>query len=221
MKAAIKTLVAHRWTPLLAAALVSWMSLAGFWELAGDYATSEEVFLFDADVSAAIQSLRGEPLTQFVRAATVTGDTIVVVTVTLGIVAWLWRQRHDFALLAGTAVAGGALISAVLKDRFGRIRPPVDNALISLPTSFSFPSGHALVSLCLAMVGGYLVLRSRMSWPAKAAAAGVLALWVLLVGLSRIYLGVHWPSDVISSWLLGVAWLSAVIGVNETRRRRR
>ncbi len=192
--------------------------VAGFWELAEDFAISPTVAAFDARVSSAIVALRGPALTVVARLVTATGDTLTVSLVTAVLLYFLWRRRHRFAVSALVAIAGGALLANLMKDRFGRARPLAESALITLPASFSFPSGHAMASLCVAGVLGYLTVRSSMSPRAKAIAVGALGLWALAVGLSRVYLGVHWPSDVIASWLLGVAWLSLLIGYSEARR---
>jgi len=207
-----------RRTPLIVGIVIALVCFAGFWELAEDFASSPAVIGFDSRVSATVIAWRSPSATLLARAVTTTGGTLVVTLLTVVLVAALWRRRHAFALSALVAIAGGALMVSLLKDRFGRIRPPADNALVALPHSLSFPSGHSMSSLCVAGVLTYLTLRSSMRPAAKAAIIVALGLWVAAVGLSRVYLGVHWPSDVAASWFLGLGWLALLMGYSEARR---
>lgn len=204
--------------PLVAGVLIALACFVGFWELAEDFATSPAVTLFDTRVSDAIIALRTPALTQLVRLVTNTGNTVSILVMTAVLVFFMVRRRHPFIVGTLLAIAGGATIANRLKDRFGRMRPPAENALIALPGSFSFPSGHAMASLCVAVAVSYVAIRSGMRPALKVASIIVLALWALAVGLSRVYLGVHWPSDVIASWLLGAGWVALIIGYAEARR---
>lgn len=205
--------------PLIVGALVAFVFLTGFWELAEDFAYSPAIRRFDAAVAAAIQSLRTPALTAIMRAVTVCGGTAVVSIVMFALlVALLLRHRRFDAVFVAAGVGGGMLLSTLAKDHFGRDRPPAANALIPLPESMSFPSGHSMASLCLGTVLAYLAVRSEMRRSAKVAAVIGCVAYALAVGVSRVYLGVHWPSDVLASWLLGGAWLSIVIGVAESLR---
>jgi len=198
--------------------LIALLCVAGFWELAEDFAASPSVAAFDAGVSSAIIALRGPALTLVARIVTTTGDTLTVTLATTVLLFFLWRRRHRFTVSALVAITGGALVANLLKGRFGRPRPSAVDALITLPASFSFPSGHAMSSLCVAGVVSYLAGRSAMSRGAKITAISALLVWAMAVGLSRVYLGVHWPSDVLASWLLGIGWLALLIGYSEARR---
>jgi undecaprenyl-diphosphatase len=202
--------------------IVSGVCFAGFWELAEDFVASAAVARFDATVSAAIQALRSPAMTTVMRAFTIAASLPVVLAATVAVCAFLWgRQRRGEALYAAVIVGGGALLSTLMKSGFGRERPPVDNALITLPSSFSFPSGHTMGSLCLAWVLGWLVAGApRVSGARKAVLLSLIAAYPVLVGTSRVYLGVHWPSDVLASWLLGGAWISVVTGAWLTFRSR-
>lgn len=205
--------------PLIIGSLVSAACLAGFWELAEDFACSPAVIAFDESASAAIQSLRTPAMTALMKSATLLAGTAVVVVLTLALVVVLWlRQRRIDAVFVALAVSGGALLSTAAKGHFGRERPLTENALIALPASASFPSGHTMASLCLGFATGYLALRSEMRPAAKYSIIAVCVLYALLAGVSRVYLGVHWPSDVIASWLLGGAWLALLTGVVESAR---
>jgi membrane-associated phospholipid phosphatase len=200
-------------TPLIAGLVVAAACVAGYLELAEDLALSPAIAAFDTQLSAVIQSWRAPALTVVFSAATWSASTLVVTAIVLVAVAVLvWRCDHREALLVALIVASGTALGAIAKRVTARPRPPVSNALIGLPTSYSFPSGHTLAALLLWTLIAFVVVRvARHGWVRALAVCGGLAL-VVLVGTSRVYLGVHWPSDILASWLLGIAWLSATLG---------
>jgi undecaprenyl-diphosphatase len=122
------------------------------------------------------------------------------------LVAALWfRQRRRDAVFTATSFIGSALINIAAKHYYGRARPSLWESLAP-ETTFSFPSGHAMGSMTLATVLVLLAWRTRWRGPVIA----VSALFVLAVGASRPYLGVHYPSDVLAGWAAALAW---VVGV--------
>ncbi|HSK47332.1 MAG TPA: phosphatase PAP2 family protein [Coriobacteriia bacterium] len=204
----------RRYRPLIWGVAVAALLFGGFWELAEDFAYSTAVLRFDTEVSAAIQSLRSPALTVVMYVITFLGGTVVV-SVAVGVIfGLLWRRGRRFdAVYAGVVVIVGAVLSTFMKGLFDRPRPPIENAIITLPESFSFPSGHTMGSLCLAWVLGLIVVtstslpRERKPWLLLP-----VVLYPVLVGTSRVYLGVHWPSDVLASWLLAGAWVALATG---------
>lgn len=125
-----------------------------------------------------------------------------------GAVALLLRHRRARAgLLVGVVLAGAALNSAV-KLVFTRVRPGLLPHLDRVDT-FSFPSGHAANSMTLALALALLVAPARWRGPALAAAATV----ALLIGLSRIALAVHWPTDVAAGWIEGIGFTCLWFGI--------
>lgn len=117
-------------------------------------------------------------------------------------------RRYRAGLFAGVAVTGSALLNLVAKHAFARARPSLWES-IAPETSYSFPSGHAMGSMTLACVVVLLCWPTRWRWLAAAVAAG----FVILVGLSRIYLGVHYPSDILAGWAAALVWTVAVYGL--------
>jgi undecaprenyl-diphosphatase len=114
-------------------------------------------------------------------------------------------KRYREGLFFALAVGGSELLNLVAKQHFARIRP--DFWLSIAPeTTFSFPSGHAMGSATLAAALVVLAWRTPWHWPAVILAPT----FALLVGLSRIYLGVHFPSDVLGGFAAGVAWVIAM-----------
>lgn len=105
---------------------------------------------------------------------------------------------------------GGEILVQLGKIGFARPRPDLVNALIPAQGA-SFPSGHAFVAICFYGLVGWFAIDRVKTWKAKAAIAALTIATVLAIGFSRIYLGVHWPSDVIASFGLGAAWLTATI----------
>lgn len=200
--------------PLIVGVSVAALCVLGFLELAEDLVGSESILAFDRMLTSAIQSLRAPTLTALMRAVTTAGGSGLVTVAAIALVVRLTaaRQQRDALFVAGVVAACG-LTSWTLKGLYGRVRPPQALALIELPTDYSFPSGHTLGSLALGGCIIYLAHRSTLPALGKVLAMFVAIAYPALVGVSRVYLGVHWPSDVLASWLAGAAVLSVGIGI--------
>jgi undecaprenyl-diphosphatase len=113
--------------------------------------------------------------------------------------------KRRMALFLYGSVAGGALLSGFLKDIFQRPRPDIvpHGAYV---TTTSFPSGHSMLSAVTYLTLGALLARSQPRKALKAYFILLAALLTLLVGVSRVYLGVHWPTDVLAGWTAGATW---------------
>lgn len=120
---------------------------------------------------------------------------------------WLLGQRR-VALYLLFAIAGGLLLSLMLKSGFDRPRPDLVSHGSMTYTS-SFPSGHSMLSAIVYLTGGALLASIHSARRVRAYLIGCSVLATLLVGFSRIYLGVHWPSDVLAGWAAGAAWAAA------------
>jgi membrane-associated phospholipid phosphatase len=146
-------------------------------------------------------------LTVFFEGVTFLGNfvTLLAVTLVAAIVLWRRRERIDAAFVV-LAFAGAQLLSNGLKLVFQRERPFFPEPLATA-SSYAFPSGHALVSL--AVYGAVaLVVAPHISPRGRALVFAVVAVLVLAIGFSRLYLGVHFLSDVLGGYAAGIAWLS-------------
>jgi undecaprenyl-diphosphatase len=181
-----------------------------------------EVLAFDERVRTLAHDLAWPRLTTLMRAASLYGGPAVLVPAGLAAaVAFLVRGWRRGALLVVVTLAGAGLLNWLLKFSFARVRP-ASFFDYPLPGSPSFPSGHALYAI--SVFGGLAVLltarvRNRLLQ---------LAIWfvaislILLVGFSRVYLGVHYPSDVLAGYAIGTIWVTAVaFGDRLVRHRRR
>ena len=126
------------------------------------------------------------------------------------------RKRAEAAWLAGSAV-GASILNAGLKSLLHRPRPELVPHL-AVVSNASFPSGHAMISAALYLTVGAMLSETQPSRAARIFLMSFAGLLVLLVGVSRIYLGVHWPSDVLAGWCLGALWALAVFAVSRTLR---
>jgi undecaprenyl-diphosphatase len=122
----------------------------------------------------------------------------------------LWRSRTPL-VLAAVAAVGSLAMTAVGKDFVGRARPPQTLAVPPFETSPSFPSGHTLNATVLVGVVVYLLLRRQDTLRARVGTVVAGGVFVVAMGLSRVFLGHHWLSDVVMGWVLGLAWLCAVV----------
>lgn len=131
----------------------------------------------------------------------------------------LWkRQRYRLVLLV-LAVPGGALLNTIIKQLIHRDRPIFDDPIQTL-TSYSFPSGHAMGATVFYGTLAAIVIWQIRDWRVRAVAIAAAALLIALICFSRIYLGVHYLSDVTAGFLAGVVWLgSCLFAVAALRRR--
>ena len=158
---------------------------------------------FDALLREQLHQFATPGLTAAFGAITHLGSVLVVSVMTTASVAAFWLAgRHGAARLLGWTMAGSALLDNSLKFSFQRARPEPFFGL-DMPGSFSFPSGHALFSTCLFGALAFVVASLIRSWPMRLAIWACAAGLIIAIGLSRIYLGVHYSSDVAGGWLAG------------------
>ena len=166
---------------------------------------------FDDGVRTAFHALASPPLTALLRWVSLLNGPVALGLYTLVLCGlFLQRGHRTSAALLAVTVVGGVCLDVALKFAFHRARPEPYFGLPT-PATFSFPSGHSLMSLCFYGVAAYLISVHVDSarWRLALRVAG--ALMVLLVGVSRIYLGVHYPSDVVAGFAAGLVWLTAIV----------
>ena len=151
-------------------------------------------------------------LTEVMRGLSWIGSPFVLVpTVVLAAGLTWWRGLKDDAVLVVAAALGGMVLDEVMKLHFKRLRPDVPWAFVH-EHSFSFPSGHSVMAMVMYGVIVYKTEdRLHNNWARAALMVGAF-LMVLGIGVSRVYLGVHYPSDVVGGYFVGAVWLAAVIG---------
>jgi len=136
---------------------------------------------------------------------TLGGTTNLSLIVLIAIAFLLLHRRVASALFVLTAVLGGTGISEIIKAMFGRDRPPlIYRAVVS--TNASFPSGHAMLSTITYLTLGALLAQVMPGRRQKVFVFTTAVILALIIGASRVYLGVHWLTDVLAGWSLGAAW---------------
>ena len=177
----------------------------------------------DLSILSVIHAHDSPGLTRLAYALSFIGSPSVLVPViaVAAIALWVTGIRRDAALLV-LGLGGSSLLDAALKLHFRRVRPDVPWAFVH-ERSFSFPSGHSVGAVVLYGTLTYLVW-SRLDAAWQRACTILLALLLVIgIGLSRVYLGVHFPTDIAAGYAVGLIWLAPLIGGNEfvLRRARR
>jgi undecaprenyl-diphosphatase len=189
-------------------------ALLAFAAAAGLYAafTGGGPALADSALLSESIEVRSGGLTQLAVFVTNIGNTTSMAVLAVAVAGWCWyRGRRADAVLAIVAMAGSAALFNTLKDVFDRPRPPIADRLVHAGNE-SLPSGHATMSIVV--IGTIVVL----AWAGRSALTRVVlvvaaVVWVGAVGATRVYLGVHWFSDVVAGWLVGAAWLALCVAV--------
>jgi len=225
--------IANSWKkrfPLLLA-FIALGALGGFFEFASEVREKETETFDEAvllsmrepgDLSDPVGSHRME---EIARDLTALGGVTILSIVTLtsfGVAVFSGRAKLGW--LGVLAVIAGSVITSILKQGYDRPRPElVEHG--SWVNNASFPSGHSMMAAVVYLTLGILVARTQPRRRVRAFIVFISVLLTILVGLSRVYLGVHWPSDVAGGWMLGGAWAAlfwlVAMKVDPVRHERR
>ncbi len=182
---------------------------------------NQRVIDFDHKWIGRIQAQETPTWTQVAETLSWIGSTQIVIVIEVALLAFLLlvpRLRWEPLLLL-VATGGSALLNILLKNLFRRERPDINR--LAEEYSFSFPSGHSMGAFALYGILAYILWRIIRPLPLRIAALVLCILLTLTIGLSRIYLGVHYPSDVIGGYAASGAWLALTIGAFEYWRHRK
>ena len=190
-------------------AIVSAIALMIFADV-GEEVAEKSTGPFDNAVRAWFVSHQNPTVYKIAYVITWVGSPTVMVLVAIAAGAWFYHRhgRSKAGVLVAAPAAGG-LLSGVIKLLYGRARPA--GAAVFNERTFSFPSGHAATSAAVMVTLCYVLARERIiSWPTAIVIGGIVP---LIVGLTRLYLDVHWTTDVVGGWTVGlfVAAMSAAL----------
>ncbi len=199
----IRSVHADTWKLLVVAFVLFVVPTVLFVELA-DEVLEQETIILDEAVLRAINRHQSPVLDSIVTATTDLGyvwwvGLIAIIAITVSVK----YKQFVSALIVVIGIGGSALINLLLKGIFQRDRPELWERLVT-ENSFSFPSGHAMASASLAAVIIVLLWPTRWRW--YALSGGVC--YMLYIGFTRVYLGVHYPTDVVAGWLVAIAWVA-------------
>jgi membrane-associated phospholipid phosphatase len=193
-----------------AVVVVLLLALVLFAALADQVAEWQPLVSLDRDVDEALHQQATPWVTTTMEGVSWLGSSQGLLLVTIAAASFLVARRHlREAALVALAFAGGELLYSLLKVEFARPRPSFADPVVPQGEGYSFPSGHATASMAVYGALAYLALTTLRGtrWPRVACTAGLLAL-VAAIAFSRLYLGKHFPSDVIAGWCVAAAWLA-------------
>jgi undecaprenyl-diphosphatase len=190
--------------------VVSIASLLGFAQIADSALGQEALAAIDLRLALDLHQIATPLTTQLMRFVTALGGPVVVVIALAGMAALIaWRRWADLILWIG-AIGGGSILTIVLKALIQRPRPAFASP-IDVEASWSFPSGHALMAMVTYGLVAYLLIVRLHQWRWQVALALASLFLIALIGLSRLYLGVHYLSDVLAGYAAGMCWLATCL----------
>ena len=169
---------------------------------------------FDGPMTRWFVERRTDGLTTMLRAVTTLGDRPVLVPLALVVGLTLGFRRRRWAPLAFLAIAqlGSIILYNAVKALVARPRPTI-GPVVASASGYGFPSAHATQAAAVWGALAVLALRSLADRRARRAVTAAASVLVVLIGVSRLYLGVHWATDVVGGWALGALWLSGVVAI--------
>ena len=212
----------ERWPSLyiITGFILSVAMLFSFLDLAWDTFFQTSTVLFDDAFIWLLRYYTSPALDKFMLFITDIGfgkGFAIIVGTTLAMLAYKKRWQ-DISALA-ICIAGAGMLSVLLKNSFQRMRP--DSFFLVQENSFSFPSGHALVTMCFYGMLAFFLMRETKSWPVRLLIATLTVILSLIIGISRIYLGVHYPTDVVAGYAVGFMWLTFCISLLLRREKKK
>ncbi len=196
---------------IILAIFFGWM----FGALAEDVVKKDSITIYDAGIGRWLLARATEDSSEFFFVLTQFASLWAIGLGSIALSAWLiFRKKWTDLMTLAASVGGGILLNLLLKNIFLRQRPDFPNAFYH-ESGYSFPSGHAMMSVLFYGMTAYLLITSIKSWKWKISLGmGTFAL-ILLIGLSRMALGVHYLTDVLGGWSAGSTWLIACIMILE------
>jgi undecaprenyl-diphosphatase len=209
-------------TPLFEAAVLASLVVSGLalflFAWLGNEVLQGDTRTFDMAIRGWVHRFASPGMTSAMNAISLLGYDILIAELLIAFAAFAWLRWQRAAVWLAVAMAGALALDMTLKYAYHRTRPTAFFGVA--PHSYSFPSGHALCSFCFyGVLAGLLSARTKsLAWR--------LFIWifaavlVIAIGLSRIYLGVHYPSDVIAGYLAATVWVGTVIVLDHVRKVR-
>ncbi|NIK70548.1 MULTISPECIES: phosphatase PAP2 family protein [unclassified Paenibacillus] len=176
--------------------------------------SGQRIAVFDNNVTDAIRGVRSDAMTVVMRVFTELGSEFMVILIVIAfssLFAFIGYRRELIFYLG--VIVSSALLNLVLKTIFQRARPDINRIIEA--SGFSFPSGHSMSAFTLYGITIYFLWKHLKYRWMRAAVILVGVVIIAMIGISRIYLGVHYPSDVIGGYLVSAAWLMMSIGLYE------
>lgn len=190
-----------------------------FYNLAEDL-LEKQLGYFDQTITTAITSIRSPLATQIMKLFTDMGSAGVITCIAAAAIIYLlFKKKHHWdAIMVAVSAGGASIMNYLLKLAFHRDRPVLPTLVQA--TGFSFPSGHTMVSIAFYGMLAFLLWVNFKREKRLYLIIFLLSLLVLTIGISRIYLGVHYPSDVLAGFAAGGFWLTGCILALQTVRLR-
>lgn len=215
MEKFLSHILQHRLINLAAYFILFFVCVIAFTEIADDV-VDRKVLWIDEAILHTINIYANSFWDTFFVVATQLGGVGAILAITSGLIALLvLRRKFKAAVTIGVSVVGAAILNVGLKLLFERSRPNLwEQAVVE--TSFSFPSGHAMISAALGLAIILIYWETRFRWYTVV----LVSFYILLIGFSRLYLGVHYPTDIVAGWLVSGAWVSIVAMTLQSSKNR-
>lgn len=195
---------------VIAGAIWAFVALAARVVNGNPHAFDEAILLALRQPGDPTTPIGGSKVGHVMRDLTVLGSAPVLTLISVAVLVFLiLRRERASALFLAVAIIGGQALGHLAKNGFARPRPDVVPHLVDVVTA-SFPSGHSMMSAVTYLTLGVMLARTETQFRMRVFYISVAVFLTFLVGISRLFLGVHWPSDVLAGWTLGSAWALSV-----------